>query len=629
VFDLLETDAMQPGLKRSLELSLRLLTPRERRRYWLLVISQTLTSLLDLAGVVLLGLLIFGLVNGADSTAQTGVVPSGVAADMAERPAVWLVAGAALFVAKSVCYAAILRATTRFLASCQSRAATRGTTALFHSRIEAVEGRSSQDYAFAVTQGYYQAVTSVLSSFAIVLTEAVLVSVIILALLLVDPLVTVVAVVSFGSVGLASHRWLGRWSTEVGTAIRTGTVRSFQSLQETLLGFREMTILRRQNQRVTLISDALDSTAQAQGASTFIFQAPKIVYESALVAIGIGLVVWQAQTRSSAEVLATMSFFLVASSRMIPSLLRLNAQLASMRAAAAQARTAVELDATADVVEARALPEQGLGRSQSGGFSYEGFRPVVECRDITYRYPDTSSDLLDRISFTVGAGERAAIVGATGSGKSTVADLLLGIRTPDRGQVLISDLPPNAALDRWPGAVAYVPQRVGLLAGSVRENVCMGLDPHEAEDVDVWRVLQEVRLADLFSTTGDGLDSIVGEHGMRLSGGQRQRLGLARALLSRPRLLILDEATSALDGETELAIAEALEHLHREVTIVSIAHRYASIRDADVYVYLEDGTGHVAKNLDQLADECPGFRRQFRPRHLNNAPGHGPTDQRH
>jgi ABC-type multidrug transport system fused ATPase/permease subunit len=200
-------------------------------------------------------------------------------------------------------------------------------------------------------------------------------------------------------------------------------------------------------------------------------------------------------------------------------------------------------------------------------------------------------------------------VGSTGAGKSTLADVILGVISPQAGSVDISGVPPRVAIERWPGAISYVPQAVALVAGTVRENVALGMPDDAISDDLVWEALRRAHLADFLSESREGLDTTIGERGFRLSGGQRQRLGIARALYTRPRLLVLDEATSALDAETEQAIIRTLEDLEGEVTTITVAHRLATVRNADQVVYLEGGRIVARGTFEQVRAQVTDFDR--------------------
>jgi len=201
-------------------------------------------------------------------------------------------------------------------------------------------------------------------------------------------------------------------------------------------------------------------------------------------------------------------------------------------------------------------------------------------------------------------------VGSTGAGKSTLADVIIGVLEPDSGSVTISGASPREAISRWSGAIAYVPQSVALVVGSVRENVALGLPADAIDDDMVWEALQRAHLADFLRNSREGLDTYIGERGMRLSGGQRQRLGIARALYTRPRLLVLDEATSALDAETEGAIVRTLDELEGEVSTITVAHRLATVRRADQLLYLEDGRIIAHGTFDEVRGQVKDFDRQ-------------------
>jgi len=182
--------------------------------------------------------------------------------------------------------------------------------------------------------------------------------------------------------------------------------------------------------------------------------------------------------------------------------------------------------------------------------------------------------------------------------------------SPDHGSAHISGVKPSQAVKIWPGAIGYVPQTVGLMDGSIRRNVAIGLDEKDIDDDRVWEALEKASLAEFIRTDGLTLDSPVGERGVRLSGGQRQRLGLARALYTRPKLLVLDEATSALDAETENTINQVLLDLAGSVTLITIVHRLATVRRADKVVYLEDGQILATGTFEQVREAIPGFDKQ-------------------
>jgi ABC-type multidrug transport system fused ATPase/permease subunit len=213
----------------------------------------------------------------------------------------------------------------------------------------------------------------------------------------------------------------------------------------------------------------------------------------------------------------------------------------------------------------------------------------VELSHVSYSFQDSDVDLISDLSLLIEPGEFVAITGESGSGKTTLIDILLGLRKPSSGKVEISNLEPTAAISQWPGAIAYVPQEVFVSGKSLKENIGLGLPPHEISDDLVWETLKQVQLDSWARGLPQGLGSPLGDFGSKISGGQRQRIGIARALYSRPHLLVLDEATSSLDSNTEAKISELLRNLGKEVTVLVIAHRLSSIQSADRVVFLKKG----------------------------------------
>lgn len=229
-------------------------------------------------------------------------------------------------------------------------------------------------------------------------------------------------------------------------------------------------------------------------------------------------------------------------------------------------------------------------------------KQAIEFRGVSFRYDQAGQDALQQVDILVPARQMTAITGPSGAGKSTLADLLLGLLTPYRGEVLVDGVPLDGPrLHDWRGVVGYVPQETFLFHDTIRAN--LQLAQEDAGEAELWRVLQLAAAAEFVSRLPQGLDTVVGDRGVRLSGGERQRLALARALLRRPALLLLDEATSSLDLENEARIQQAVQRLQHDLTVVVIAHRLPTIRMADRIVVLEQGRVAAVGTWDNLEDQ--------------------------
>jgi len=237
-------------------------------------------------------------------------------------------------------------------------------------------------------------------------------------------------------------------------------------------------------------------------------------------------------------------------------------------------------------------------------------RRAIEIEDIAFRYPEAERGGLDSVSLTIGAGERIGIVGATGAGKTTLADILLGLLRPQQGRIRVDGREiDDATVPAWQRAVSYVPQDIFLTDASVAENIALGVPPGEIDRARVERCARRASLHDFVSgQLPRGYDTRTGERGVRLSGGQRQRIGIARALYHDAALIVLDEATSALDSLTEREVIEAIDGLPGEKTVVMIAHRLSTLRHCDRIVLLERGRVVATGSWEALMAESPAFR---------------------
>ena len=219
----------------------------------------------------------------------------------------------------------------------------------------------------------------------------------------------------------------------------------------------------------------------------------------------------------------------------------------------------------------------------------KALKRAIRLRGIKYHYPKVDRDVLSGVDMEIKAGWSVGIIGTSGAGKTTVVDIMLVLLQPQEGEVLVDDEDIKRDLEKWQSKIGYIPQTIFMLDGSIRENVAFGMPTDRIDDAKVWKALRESALEEYIKSLPDGLDTEIGERGIKLSGGQRQRIGIARALYTDPSLLFFDEATSALDNETEAAIMESIDRLQGNKTLIIIAHRLTTIEKCNVVYRVENG----------------------------------------
>ena len=310
----------------------------------------------------------------------------------------------------------------------------------------------------------------------------------------------------------------------------------------------------------------------------------------------LAVVVLAVRGRDFSDILPNLGVMAVAGYRLLPSLQLLYGQVTqftSMRYALDEVFeefAAAERDEKSDNAE--------ISLSKLGPMEWAD---AIRLDEVSFVYPGNDRPVLDRFSITIQKNMSIGFIGPTGSGKSTLIDLLLGLHRPTSGRVLIDGQPLTPELiPSWQATIGYVPQEIFLIDDTIARNIALGVPDNEIDNARLREVCAMAQILDFIGELRDGFQTSVGERGIRLSGGERQRLGLARALYHRPSLLLLDEATSALDTATEAKLIEALRNLSGKLTIVTVAHRFSAVAGCDKLIDLSNETSAVAVTADRM-----------------------------
>ena len=568
--------------------SLGFLTRRQRTIYFALVILRALTAVLDVVGVALVGLL------AAFAATSVGASDGGAPATVLGIPlppltdqnlATLVILVLVVFVVKAILAVALTRTLAFFIARIEVANAQKIVEHLLGGSLEGVKQYSKAEFQWSVTGSAAAAFTGVLNNVATIFSEGFLLIAITTAFLFVNPLAAIATIVYFGIIVVLIQFFIGRRLRMAGNDANAGTIETNNVLSDTLDSFREVFVLRRQGFFVRKVKDARGKLARSGATYAFLSGMPRYLIETGLILGVVAFVGVQLLAGSVDEGLVTVGVFLTGGVRIMASLLPLQTAVAAIRITSEQSILAHGLLASASQPGAVAADE-------SIAIPHvDPDQPAVPLTidKVSFSYATSKSAALTDVSLHLDPGSYVALIGPSGAGKTTLVDLILGLVEPKKGTVLIDGDRPEVLRDAMPGVISYVPQRPGMVSGSIAENIALGIPPEDVDPVILQRVVDEAYLREFIDSLPDGLDTSVGPQVDSLSGGQIQRIGLARALYAQPRLLILDEATSGLDAGSEAFIVKTLRALHGAVTVLVIAHRLSAVQHADNVYVMEKG----------------------------------------
>ncbi len=439
------------------------------------------------------------------------------------------------------------------------------------------------------SERFFQLLLTAFSVFAEILVSALMC----IYLLVVDWMITVSVVVILGVVSVLYLIIFHGRSRKNGEISQYNDGKMHQAINQALGAVKDIKILHREKYFVNAFTRRGEKKYHAVRNNEILGQAPKYLIET--VCIGAILLVLCAKLymgNDLSDMIPQLAAFAMAAFKLLPSVGKIDNYINLI----VFLRPSVDL-IYRDIMDTEDMNGFDLTDSTGATADQRSKDHVIRIDNVSYRYPNTDRDVLRNVSFSIPTGASVGLVGPSGAGKSTMADVILGILTPTEGAVFYDDMNVHEHPLKWSKMLAYIPQAIFLADETIRSNVAFGIEEEEIEEDKVWKALEEAQLADFVKTLPEGLDTMVGERGVRLSGGQRQRIGIARALYGDPEILVLDEATSALDSETEAAVMEAIDRLKGRKTMIIIAHRLTTIENCR-YVYKVDG-GKITEATDE------------------------------
>lgn len=387
-----------------------------------------------------------------------------------------------------------------------------------------------------------------------------------------------------------------KYSRRIGKQNEAYNAQLYQWINQSLGGIKEVKVLNREPFFVNSYKEVYKKLIKGAKNNEMLATIPKYILETVcivgMIIAVIAKLLWG--RRDLTAFVVQMSAFAVAAFRLLPSVGKINAYVNSiMYCRPALDLIYEDLKAIEDFV-----PEEK--QQEEAEEQVWHLQKEIQVNGISYAYEGMDESVLQNVTFTIQKGETIALIGSSGAGKTTLADVLLGLLIPQKGKIFVDGRDIYEHMDSWHHMLGYIPQSIYLSDDTIRNNVAFGIREDEIDEEAVVEALKKAQLYEFVQTLDKGMDTFVGDRGVRLSGGQRQRIGIARALYYDPEILVLDEATSALDNETETAVMEAIESLKGLKTMVIIAHRLTTIRNADKIYEVVEGKTVLRKKEDVL-----------------------------
>jgi len=427
-------------------------------------------------------------------------------------------------------------------------------------------------------------VYSLLNILLNIATQSVIAIMLVCTVMIISPFITIALGISMGATVLVLTRWVRPLLKNAGLKVKVTGVELNRWLIQSINGIKDIKIAQTENFFYEKYISNGKTQADASYIHSILSALPKIVLE--VICVGVVLVAILIRTICGydfTELIPTLSAFVMAGIKLLPAFNTIANGMTSI------AYSEWALDALLNDFECL---EKDSNRYENLVSTNDGSEITLKdsfgLSNVDYKYPDEEKLILSGANLKIKKGYAVGIIGSSGAGKTTTVDIILGLLRPQSGTVECDNLDIRENYKGWISQIGYIPQMIFMLDGSIKENIIFGRKT-ENEDFKIWKALEEAQLADFVKSLPNGIDTEIGERGIRISGGQRQRIGIARALFLNPDILVMDEATSALDTDTENALMDSIEALHGKKTMIIIAHRLTTIKNCDEVYRVENG----------------------------------------
>lgn len=591
---------------RAVSRSWRLLSHTERFKLSLLAALRATTNVLDLLGITLVGLL------GSIALAVPVSLPLlGQIQSSNSNLLVVLALITILFTSKSVFGVLLAKQTYSSLASIESRHSAKLLQKILSRNYDDLKEESAGEIEWATLRSTQIAFSVVLGKAMDLTAEIVLAIGILTLMLFTDWQIALMVTLYFCLILLAFFLYTRNVLIAAGSIYSNSSVGFSTELADVIRTFKEISVAQAMPFFTDRLAQKRKSVAIAYSKDSYLAAIPRLIVETGLILGALLFVGFHAYLETASAEWVNLGVFLFASLRMMSALLPIQRGLSSLRyesGLATSAQALLEKYSSDDSpMKNGAEKLSAMSRSRNKA-SEKDSGLAVEIRNISFSHPNSEQKSLSGISLSIQRGKTVALIGPSGAGKTTLLELMVGLREPDSGSILIEGQKPRLFRQTNPGKIALVPQKPGLVSGSIAENVALGVRRDLLDEERVLEVLRQANLLDFVSALPNGIHSELDKHLDSMSGGQTQRLGLARSLYTAPELLALDEPTSALDPETEDVVASNLANLRNTTTLVMIAHRLSTVKNADEIFVLNQGKIVASGNLAELMLESPLVR---------------------
>ena len=583
----------------------------DRKKLMLITIITFLISLLDLVAVALAGVIGALAVRGIqDQNAGDRVrtLMESLNLDQFElKTQILLLAVAALclLILRSFLSYYFSQKIFVYMSSSANKVTKELLEKLLDCDVTMVQKRSVQENLYAITTGANNLMLGILGSVISISTDLVLFIILFVGMFIVDPWIALSALIVFASLALLLYKGLEKRASTLGRKFGRLNVAGNEKITELLSSFREITVRQSATFYIKKILENRQDLIYGMAQMRVMPLVSKYVLEIALLVLVVFITYIQFTLNDTSRAIGNLAVFMAASTRITPAVLRVQHNLLSMKNAIGSSQSTLSLISDLERLDADKQPViQSISKPSNH------IVPKISLNSVFFKYPNKDTWVLEGISIEIPANSFVGIVGRSGAGKSTLVDLILGLLSPDKGEILLSEMPPRQAVKQFPRQVAYVPQNVFMHKGTVLENVLAGISLDDVDKLWLDEIFDLTGLTEIIKQLPERENTEVQDRGVSLSGGQKQRIGIARALITKPALLILDEATSSLDAVSEDFISRAITKLQVSTTVVVVAHRLSTIRLADSLVYLEEGKLVAQANFSKLRELVPDFDKQ-------------------